>query len=253
MTLVMQQQQLAQQQMLSAYTSNLYYNPYEQQQHSHFVNMMSGWPTTQQVMPNPYGFQPVQVIFYKIFFKNQNLKKKYFKPFLFPGGDGMMLNGQAANGVLPLLPAQQNNQLQQPQPVVEGVNNEAREQPDFLALIYKFFRFALLIIILFLYSSFERFFGAIFLIGIIWFVQQQRRQNHGEQQQINNIRPEAPDANDNNNNNVNTPNQEAGNVEIQPPNSHPQSFSAWSVFWSTVTSFFASLIPENPHVPVNIN
>ena len=251
-----------QQQMLGAYNPNLYYNPYDQQQHAHFLNSMMmasvmgvGWPQQQQLMPfgGGYGFQPAQ-------------------PFMFAGGPptgGVLMGGPAGDALLPFQP--NNNQFQQqqvvnaPAPVVNNNNNNNDEQqPDFLALIYKSIRFALLMMVLYLYSSIERFFAAIFLIGLVWFVQQRRHQNRVEQPPAPIITPPTEAPNDNNNNNANIPNQEAAmgsdNLALSPPSNNnnnnnrpPQSVSAWSVFWSTVTSFFASLIPENPQVPVNIN
>lgn len=52
--------------------------------------------------------------------------------------------------------------------------------------------------------------------------------------------------NDNNNNHL--PPEGVHNVGLRTE----QEPGAWSVFWSTVSSFFTSLVPENP-VPVNIN
>lgn len=81
------------------------------------------------------------------------------------------------------------------------------------------------------------------------------RRERGQQQQqlaqeVNNnananqrVMDEA--VNDNNNNQV-----PAG--EPAPTGTTQDAPNAWTVFWSTISSFFTSLIPENP-VPMNVN
>lgn len=62
-------------------------------------------------------------------------------------------------------------------PLVANVqqNNEAnRVAPDFLDLIYKSIRFILLAMILFLYSSIERFIFVLAMVIIFWFVNARR-------------------------------------------------------------------------------
>lgn len=143
--------------------------------------------------------------------------------------------------------APQQNLIPQQLPPQQQDVNGIRERPDFLAFIYKSIRFVFLMIVVYLYSSFERFIGAALIITFVYFVQQ-RRQNRVEQQQA--PQPVAPNQlNDNNTNQ-----EEEGEAPIAAvPSNRTQSFNAWNVFCSTVTSFFESMIPENPQVPVNIN
>jgi hypothetical protein len=146
------------------------------------------------------------------------------------------------------------------------INNGENRQPDVLDLAYKSIRFALLMMVLYLYSSMERFFFVLLMICVIWFVQMRRdRRNRDElQQQLQrelNREPNPP--NDNNNNNALTPDRmplngggvDEGVAPAQNPTTtqveENNQMNAWTVFWSTVCSFFLSLIPENP-VPVNV-
>uniref|UniRef100_A0A914E7M8 Homocysteine-responsive endoplasmic reticulum-resident ubiquitin-like domain member 2 protein n=1 Tax=Acrobeloides nanus TaxID=290746 RepID=A0A914E7M8_9BILA len=141
----------------------------------------------------------------------------------------------------------------QPQPAA-AVQNVDEQPNDLLDVIYKFIRFGLFLMILFLYSSLERFFVVCIVICVIWFLHMRRERGQHQQQQmaqeVNNnananqrVMDEA--VNDNNNNQV-TPGEGAPQSVVQ------ESPNAWTVFWSTVSSFFTSLIPENP-VPMNVN
>lgn len=164
---------------------------------------------------------------------------------MLPGGQFIGVDAGINGGVAPVVvPQQQNNHHQ----VAEAarLGGERPEQPDLLALLYKSIRFALLIMVLYLYSSVERFFAVVAILGVIWFVQQRR-----ERQQAQPAHAELGNAN--NDAETPNPNPEAERTPqaavIQPTSN---TMNIWNVFWSTVTSFFASLIPENP-VPININ
>lgn len=126
----------------------------------------------------------------------------------------------------------------QPQPPQQQAAVNA-ERPDFLAFIYKSIRFVFLMMVLYLYSSFERFIGVALIIAFVYFVQQRRQNRVVEQQQVQ-------AAAENNN-------EEREGSEAPPLPNRTRNFNAWNVFCSTVTSFFESMIPENPQVPVNIN
>ncbi|KAI1717911.1 homocysteine-responsive endoplasmic reticulum-resident ubiquitin-like domain member 2 protein [Ditylenchus destructor] len=153
--------------------------------------------------------------------------------------------------------------------VAQNNNNVIDEEnrPDILDLAYKSIRFALLVMVLYLYSSIERFFFVLLMICVIWFVQMRRDQQRNRNN--NDPQPARP-LNDNNNNDDRTPDRmpppnadNAAGEDLPADGTNPanvqrdptqinNTVSAWNVFWSTVTSFFASLIPENP-VPINVN
>jgi hypothetical protein len=129
------------------------------------------------------------------------------------------------------------------------------EQPnDFLDIIYKSIRVGLFLLVLYLYSSVERFLFVLLFVCVMWFVQLRRERNNVRADA--NQRPANADQQlRDNNNNINDDN----NNHLPPEGVNngagmrtDQEQSAWNVFWSTVTSFFTSLVPENP-VPVNIN
>jgi len=154
-----------------------------------------------------------------------------------------------------------------PAPAPEVVGGAAMDdmgverQPDLLDFIYKAIRFSLLMMVLYMYSSVERFLMVLAVVMVVWFVQMRReRQNRMELQQreIRRLQAvqqpvvpaigeaDAPPA-DNNNNNELTPDR----MPNAPPTTNIQQ-TVWNVFWSTVSSFFTSLIPENPG-PLNVN
>jgi hypothetical protein len=139
-----------------------------------------------------------------------------------------------------------------------AANDEQAGGNDLLDLVYKSIRVILLLLVIYLYSSFERFISVLLFICVMWFVQMRRDRGNARAAEGggNNIPPQVDDQNlrdDIANNNFNDNN----NNQIMPdqlraglPTDHEQG--AWSVFWSTVSSFFTSLVPENP-VPVNVN
>jgi hypothetical protein len=91
---------------------------------------------------------------------------------------------QAHQQLLPAhQPNEQQNQMQVPAPLgAAAVNHQMHPPPDFLDLIYKSIRFALLAMVLYLYSSLERFFFVIFILAIFWFVHARRGQRRNQQQ-----------------------------------------------------------------------
>lgn len=159
-------------------------------------------------------------------------------------------------------------------PLVANVqqNNEAnRVAPDFLDLIYKSIRFILLAMILFLYSSIERFIFVLAMVIIFWFVNARRgRQQRAREGVVAEVagREAArevlmlflldfllilPYQAQNQNveqqqgiqNGTTTPAAE----QITPNNA---ATNAWSIFWGTFQAFFTSLIPEN-QAPLDVN
>uniref|UniRef100_A0A915E9W8 Ubiquitin-like domain-containing protein n=1 Tax=Ditylenchus dipsaci TaxID=166011 RepID=A0A915E9W8_9BILA len=117
-------------------------------------------------------------------------------------------------------------------------------QPDLLDLAYKSIRFALLMMVLYLYSSIERFFFVLLVICGIWFVQmrRERRNRNGANQQQQ--QPRNQPVNDNNNNNELTPDRaqreaNGGDAPAGAANTivEENQMNAWTVFWSTVSSF----------------
>uniref|UniRef100_A0AC35F0C3 Ubiquitin-like domain-containing protein n=1 Tax=Panagrolaimus sp. PS1159 TaxID=55785 RepID=A0AC35F0C3_9BILA len=190
-------------------------------------------------------------------------------PLLQAGQYNMQFNLQAGHGF--------NNPMQQVNQNPQNNNNQAQNVAaneeehvnDILGILYKAIRVGFFLMVLFFYSSFERFLAVFLIICILWYVHRQREQNNlnaaarrivqppvAQPQQPplqqpqndgeNNNNAEAGDEhqqqqNDNNNNEVPAP--------PQPP--HPQLQSSWNLFCSTVSSFFLSLIPENP-VPIDV-
>ncbi|KAF7639660.1 Ubiquitin-like domain-containing protein [Meloidogyne graminicola] len=143
-------------------------------------------------------------------------------------------------------------------PLVANVqqNNEAnRVAPDFLDLIYKSIRFILLAMILFLYSSIERFIFVLAMVIIFWFVNARRgRQQRAREGVVAEVagREAAREAQNQNveqqqgiQNGTTTPAAE----QITPNNA---ATNAWSIFWGTFQAFFTSLIPEN-QAPLDVN
>lgn len=99
-------------------------------------------------------------------------------------------------------------------PVNNGNEDNAANRPDVLDMIYKAIRFLLLLMVLYVYSSFERFFVVLLTISLIWFVQRQReRRNRNEQIFVQqNLVQEQVQQRQNNVENEN------GNVADQPRN-----------------------------------
>jgi hypothetical protein len=152
----------------------------------------------------------------------------------------------------------QQQQIPPQMPLVANVqqNNEVnRAAPDFLDIIYKSIRFALLAMILLLYSSIERFVFVLVMVGIFWFVNARRgRQQRGRDEgaaaeaarallpprEVQDQIVQQPEVNDGNL----TP-----TIEQTTPNN---AVNVWNIFWGTVQSFFTSLIPEN-QPPLDVN
>ncbi|MFH4982056.1 hypothetical protein AB6A40_008765 [Gnathostoma spinigerum] len=157
----------------------------------------------------------------------------------------------------------------QPAPAAGGIVQEAMggevdpAPRDFLDVVYKAIRMCFLIMLVYVYSSAERFIGVSLFILAVWFLQARRDRN--ERQRDEREVEEAVDV-------VRQVPRRDGGVEEVAENvtdvqndseinrrgsaTEPRDPTAWTVFWSTcytfITSFFTSLIPENP-VPVNVN
>jgi len=129
---------------------------------------------------------------------------------------------------------------------IDGVAENLR-QPDILDLVYKAIRFSLLLMILYLYSSIERLAFIFVAVVAVFFVQRHRRNNRQEDNAARHTPPQPArqdPAQDN------ADGVDGGEQTVSP--NQPQAPRAWSVFWSTVLSFFTSLIPDAPP-PINVN
>ncbi|KAI6203498.1 hypothetical protein M3Y94_00563900 [Aphelenchoides besseyi] len=167
------------------------------------------------------------------------------------GGSGTTSRPMAI--VTGLQNAQPNAQVQQPaenERVAAAAVEANNQAPDFLDLLYKLIRLAFLGAIV-LYSSMDRIIFVVLLISLMWYVHMRRERDNraaGNQNARNEpanpvpvVNPQAEDgenANDANNNEL------IGDAA-------PAQASAWLVFRNTITSFFASLVPEP--LPVNVN
>ncbi|VDM09234.1 unnamed protein product [Wuchereria bancrofti] len=152
-------------------------------------------------------------------------------------------------------------------PAAGGIVQEAvagdvdGQQRDFLDVIYKAIRMCFLIMLVYVYSSAERFFGVLIFILLVWFIQARRERNNRERANrelaaaIDNVRqPQQPlQADVNQDYGIEDMNEVVATGIDEEESREP---TAWVVFWSTcytfITSFFSSLIPDNP-LPVNIN
>jgi hypothetical protein len=181
-------------------------------------------------------------------------------PLLQAGPYNMQFNLQAAGHGFnnPMQPVNQNpqNMGNNNNQVQNVAANEEEHVNDIVGILYKSIRVGFFLMVLFFYSSFERFLAVFLIICILWYVHRQREQNNlnaaarrvvqapqpPQQPRVegdDNNRPEPNNdeqqqqQNDNNNNEVPVPQQP-----------HPQVQSSWNLFCSTVSSFFMSLIPE---------
>jgi len=155
-------------------------------------------------------------------------------------------------------PQEQPNNVAQPQ----GINDEEHLN-DIVGILYKSIRVGFFLMVLFFYSSVERFFAVFLIMCILWFVHRRREQNHLNEAARRVVQqpppaPQNPDEdngppneneerpqvnNDNNNNEV--------PVTVRPGNDQPEAQTRWNLFWSTVSTFFMSLIPDH-QVPVEV-
>ncbi|VDN51051.1 unnamed protein product [Dracunculus medinensis] len=141
--------------------------------------------------------------------------------------------------------------------VIGGIEDPQR---DFLDTVYKAIRLCFLIVLVYAYSTPERFICVILFILGLWFVQARRNQRLDREQAEraaqrnpveapNILQSQATENSSENRNNDNGIQDESYEAAYREP-------TAWTVFWSTcytfITSFFTSLIPDNP-VPVNVN
>uniref|UniRef100_A0A1I8EJR9 Uncharacterized protein n=1 Tax=Wuchereria bancrofti TaxID=6293 RepID=A0A1I8EJR9_WUCBA len=146
-------------------------------------------------------------------------------------------------------------------PAAGGIVQEAvagdvdGQQRDFLDVIYKAIRMCFLIMLVYVYSSAERFFGVLIFILLVWFIQARRERNNRERANrelaaaIDNVRqPQQPlQADVNQDYGIEDMNEVVATGIDEEESREP---TAWVVFWSTcytfITSFFSSLIPDNP-------
>ncbi|CAG9534516.1 unnamed protein product [Cercopithifilaria johnstoni] len=151
-------------------------------------------------------------------------------------------------------------------PAAGGIVQEAvagdvdGQQRDFLDVIYKAIRMCFLIMLVYVYSSAERFFGVLVFVLLVWFIQARRDRNIRERADrevavaVDNVRQpqQANMSQEDHGAQENTNETMTAGIDEE----EPREPTAWVVFWSTcytfITSFFSSLIPDNP-LPVNIN
>jgi hypothetical protein len=125
-------------------------------------------------------------------------------------------------------------------PVADDDDDEMQER-DWLDWTYVLLRFAILLCILYFYSSLGRIIATVALIICIYMFQVGWFQiQRGNQQR----RQQTPPANQQDVTNEDAP-QTPEDAEPQP--------SCLMVVWTFVVSFFASLVPHHPAPPVNVN
>ncbi|KAJ1346283.1 hypothetical protein KIN20_001038 [Parelaphostrongylus tenuis] len=144
------------------------------------------------------------------------------------------------------------NVVQAPQQIPAEANVAAAAAPgggrDVLDLVYRVFRVLLFLSAVLLYSSVERFLAVITIALFIFFIQ--LRRNQQRQARV----PEPVEPNVNNNNTGEQPRGVA--EEVQPAYVAPTPPTGLQIFLATcysfITSFFTSLVPDNP-VPIDLN
>uniref|UniRef100_A0A0N5AWS2 Ubiquitin-like domain-containing protein n=1 Tax=Syphacia muris TaxID=451379 RepID=A0A0N5AWS2_9BILA len=132
-------------------------------------------------------------------------------------------------------------------------------QRDFLDIVYKAIRLCFLVMLVYIYSSAERFLGVMFFISVAWFIQARRDRNGRAREErelarvVNDVRQQPQSGNGENEGST------ASDEEEVPRQDNADDFrepSAWTTFWSIcysfISGFFASLFPEHP-APVNAN
>uniref|UniRef100_A0A914ZS54 Ubiquitin-like domain-containing protein n=1 Tax=Parascaris univalens TaxID=6257 RepID=A0A914ZS54_PARUN len=154
-------------------------------------------------------------------------------------------------------------------PAAGGIIQEAvagdvdAPQRDFLDIVYKAIRMCFLIMLVYVYSSAERFLGVLFFIIVVWFVQARRDRNNRQRADrelahaVNNVRQAQQQIQrQDTDSDTGSSDSEVGVSESNANADENREPTAWTIFWSTcytfITSFFTSLIPDNP-VPVNVN
>lgn len=143
-----------------------------------------------------------------------------------------------------------NNIPQQPAPAA----NDEEHLNDIVGILYKSIRVGFFLMVLFFYSSMERFLAVFLIMCILWFVHRRREQNQVNEAARRVVQPPPQPAqnnederlvdNDNNNNEIPAP--------VRQPVNQQDAQTRWNVFCSAVTTFFMSLIPEHHQVPVDV-
>lgn len=129
-----------------------------------------------------------------------------------------------------------------------------RGNRDWLDKTYVFVRFLMLLSILYFYSTPQRFLAMLTLamiayIGRAGWLRRGRRENRNPVEQRETPPQPTPQQDARQNTQPSEdPEQETNMVDLQATH-RPSTFE---VIWSVITSFFTSLIPENPP-PININ
>uniref|UniRef100_A0AC34QN85 Homocysteine-responsive endoplasmic reticulum-resident ubiquitin-like domain member 2 protein n=1 Tax=Panagrolaimus sp. JU765 TaxID=591449 RepID=A0AC34QN85_9BILA len=156
---------------------------------------------------------------------------------------------------------QQNQNNVQPQQPAPAVNDEEHLN-DVVGMIYKSIRVGFFLMVLFFYSSVERFFTVFLIMCVLWFIHRRREQNNlneaarqvvqqpqqpvqnadNPEVELNENAGEQQVNNDNNNNEVPAPPRLVNLQDGQ---------TRWNLFWSAVSTFFLSLIPDH-QVPVEV-
>ncbi|VDK44921.1 unnamed protein product [Anisakis simplex] len=146
--------------------------------------------------------------------------------------------------------------------VQEAVAGEIEApQRDFLDIVHKAIRICFLVMLVYVYSSAERFLGVLLFIILVWFVQARRDRNNRQRADrelvhaVNNVR-RAQQVDEVENETTPRDSGMGTSSNAGSESNENREPTAWTIFWSTcytfITSFFTSLIPDNP-VPVNMN
>ncbi|XP_041375819.1 homocysteine-responsive endoplasmic reticulum-resident ubiquitin-like domain member 2 protein [Gigantopelta aegis] len=176
-----------------------------------------------------------------------------------PANQNRPANGAAAN---------QNVRMNAQGGMVDDDDEEDIEHRDWLDYIFVSFRFLVLVSIVYFYSSLSRFvyvLGGFFFIYLLqngWaMLRQNARAPPAEEQPAQAEPAEAPPANepDGAETEDTTPPQEGENsgevtaepaytetATTSPPAPEPEKLGAFAVFWSFVSTFFTSLVPQQP-------
>lgn len=128
------------------------------------------------------------------------------------------------------------------------IDDDNENNRDWLDRLYTFSRFAVLLSIVYFYSSFNRFLfvSSITMVLYLYHIWWQRLRRH-ENQVIRNRR-EQQHQNDNNpvQNDAQDENTSTENTNVPPQPEAPRPPSALRICWTFISSFFISLFPQQP-------